>query len=199
MPLRSRSYTSRVSRKQSFNALRSTMYFDPSANRWGKFPIGFIKSIVISTALCSFGLPAHSLDIYRWVDDLGKIHMADVVPEKYRTTEKLVSYQRDNISDAERQNAGVRAASNKRPLVPEQVDAITQPTIVNAPKTVQPVQQLTCAQKWDDYYRSQECFAPYMIRNGSGGSILRPEAYQNCQEIKTPTMECEYDKRQSKQ
>lgn len=186
-----------VSPRLPLHALRSTMYFDPPANRWEKFPDGFIKSIVISTALCSFGLPAHSLDIYRWVDDVGKIHMADVVPEKYRTTAKLVSYRRDNVSDAERQNAEARAASNKRPLVPEQVNATTQPTIVNAPRPVQMGQQLTCTQKWDEYYRSQECFAPYMIRQGSGGSLLRPEAYQYCQEIKTPAMECEYDKRQS--
>lgn len=175
------------------------MHSDSRANRWGKFPSGFIKSIVISTALCGFGLPAHSLDIYRWVDDLGKIHMSDVVPEKYRATAKLVSYRKDNVSEADRQNAEGRTASNRRTRVPEQDEAITQPAIGNASKPVQPVQQLTCTQKWDAYYRSQECFAPYMVRNGSGGSILRPEAYQNCQEIKTPAMECEYDKRQSKQ
>lgn len=150
-------------------------------------------------ALCSFWLPAHSLDIYRWVDDHGKIHMADVVPEKYRTSAKLVSYRRDIVSDAERQNAAGRAARNMRPPVPGQVDSTPQPTIATVPNSEQPAQQLTCTQKWDEYYRSQECFAPYMIRNGTGGSILRPEAYQNCQEIETPALECEYDKRQSKQ
>lgn len=184
--------------KLPIHALRSTMHFDPSAYRWGKYPKGYLKSIVILIALCSFGPPAHSLDIYQWVDDLGKTHIADVVPEKYKTTAKLLNYRRDNISDAERQSAEAKAAKSKLLLAPKQIDAITQPTVDNTPKPVEPVQHLTCTQKWDEYYRSQECFAPYMIRNGMGGSILRPEAYQNCQEIKTPAMECEYDKRPSK-
>jgi Domain of unknown function (DUF4124) len=175
------------------------MYFDQSADRWGNLPNGFIKSFVISTALYGFGLPAHALDIYRWVDDAGKIHMSDVVPENYKATAKLVSYRKDNISDAERQNAETKSASNKRSLVPEQVDTVPQPLSANVRKPLQPVQNLTCNQKWDEYYRSQECFAQYMMRTGMGGAVLRPEAHQNCQEVKTPTMECEYDKRQSKQ
>lgn len=173
------------------------MRFDPSTRQRKKYPNGFIKSILIWTTLCSVGLPARALDIYRWVDELGKIHIADVVPEKYKATAKLLSYRKDNISDAERQNAEAQAAKNKIPPEQTQTDAITQPTAVNAPKPVQSGQRLTCTQKWDEYYRSQECFAPYMVRF-SGGSLIKPEAYKFCQEVKTPTMECEYDKRQSK-
>lgn len=155
--------------------------------------------MVIWAALCSWGLPADALDIYQWVDDLGQIHMADVVPEKYRKTAKLLSYRKDSISDADRQNAEAQAAKSKPPPAPNQTEAITPPTIVNAPKPVLPVERLSCTQRWDEYYRSQECFAPYLMRNGMGGSTIRPEAYRHCREVKTPTMECEYDKRQSKQ
>ena len=124
--------------------------------------------------------------------------MSDVVPEKYRAAAKLVNYRKDNISGAERQNAEAKLNSIKRKLVPEQVAETSNPTIFGDPTPEEPAQQITCSQKWDAYYRSQECFAQYMIRNGLGGSTLRPEAHQNCQEVKTPTMECEYDKRQSK-
>ncbi|BDT73416.1 hypothetical protein os4_29650 [Comamonadaceae bacterium OS-4] len=157
---------------------------------------GLLKSMLVVTVLCSFGSPAHSLDIYQWVDEQGKTHMADVVPEKYRAKAKLVSYRKDNVGDTERQDAEARAAKTKSLLAPKQTDAVPQAMPASAPKPVELTQQQSCTQKWDAYYRSQECFAPYMIRF-SGGSTIRPEAYEHCQEVKTPTMECEYDKRPS--
>lgn len=157
---------------------------------------GVIKSMLVVTALCSFGPPALSLDIYQWVDEQGKTHMADVVPEKYRDKAKLVNYRKDNVGDSERQDAEARAAKTKNLLAPKQPDAMPRAVPASAPKPVELGQQQTCTQKWDAYYRSQECFAPYMVRF-YGGSTIRPEAYQHCQEVKTPTMECEYDKRPS--
>jgi hypothetical protein len=43
----------------------------------------------------------------------------------------------------------------------------------------------TCAAKWDRYFRSQECFAPYHNVDGS----MKPGAFENCTEVKEPT-EC---------
>jgi hypothetical protein len=43
----------------------------------------------------------------------------------------------------------------------------------------------TCDAKWERYFKSQECFAPYRNANGS----LKPGAYENCTEVKKPT-EC---------
>jgi hypothetical protein len=174
------------------------MYSDPSVYRWEKCPKRFLKSIAILTALSSFGLPAHSLDIYQWVDELGKTHMGDVVPEKYKAKAKLLNYRRDNISDADRRSAEAKVANSKVLLKPQQTDAPTQPTITHTPEPAEPAQSLSCTQKWDAYYRSQECFAPYLVRNGMGGSTIKPEAYVHCREVKSPTMECEYDKRPSK-
>ena len=66
------------------------------------------------------------------------------------------------------------------------------------PKSVVPVQQSTCSQKWDAYHRSQDCFAPFFIRNGKGGSILKPEAFQVCVDVPSPAMVCDYDNRAGK-
>lgn len=157
---------------------------------------GFIKSMLVATALCSVGPPALSLDIYQWVDEQGKTHMSDVVPEKYQAKAKLVNYRKDNVGDTEKQEAAARAAKTQSLLAPKQNVPAAQVPLAGAAKPAEPTRQQTCTQKWDAYYRSQECFAPYMIRF-SGGSTIRPEAYDHCQEVKTPTMECEYNKRPS--
>jgi hypothetical protein len=43
----------------------------------------------------------------------------------------------------------------------------------------------TCANKWDQYHKSQECFAPYQNVNGT----MKPGAFEHCTDIKYPT-EC---------
>lgn len=43
----------------------------------------------------------------------------------------------------------------------------------------------TCARKWDRYYKSQECFAPYHNTDGS----MKPGAHEKCTDIKYPA-EC---------
>jgi len=43
----------------------------------------------------------------------------------------------------------------------------------------------TCARKWERYYKSQECFAPYHNVDGS----MKPGAHENCTDIKYPA-EC---------
>ena len=45
--------------------------------------------------------------------------------------------------------------------------------------------QDTCDAKWERYFKSQECFAPYRNANGT----LKPGAYENCTEVKKPS-EC---------
>lgn len=155
-----------------------------------------MKSIAILVVLCGFGLPAHSLDIYQWVDELGKPHMGDVVPEKYRATAKLLSYRRDNVSDEERKDAQAKAEKIKQLLAPKQSETTAPPTVVSASKPVEPVQRSTCNQKWDEFYQSQECFAPYLVPH-YGGAHFKPEAYSKCQVVKMPAADCQYDKRLS--
>lgn len=174
------------------------MCINLSQTRWEKSLFAAIKLLAVSSALYGSVLPVQALDIYRWTDEMGKVHISDTVPEKYRSVAKLVNYSKGNTSDAPQQNSGAKVANTKRPPAPDQDADASQATAIGARKPAQATQPLSCNQKWDEYYRSQECFAQYMVRNGMGGSFIRPEAYQNCQEVKTPTMECEYDKRQSK-
>lgn len=43
----------------------------------------------------------------------------------------------------------------------------------------------TCAKKWERYYKSQDCFAPYHNVNGT----MKPGAEEHCVEVQTP-LEC---------
>jgi hypothetical protein len=174
----------------------SKMTRNSRPNPWDKYPVVFTKSLVVSVMLISCWLPVHALDIYQWVDDSGKTHMSEMVPEKFKATAKRVDSRRYEVSDDQRNAALARAAKDKRLLAPKQIAEVAQPTVVNDAKPVEPVQQSTCSKKWDEYYRSQECFAPF-LRRFSGGATLNPEAYSKCKNVNTPAMECDYDKRQS--
>jgi hypothetical protein len=43
----------------------------------------------------------------------------------------------------------------------------------------------TCAEKWDRYQKSEECFGPYHNVDGT----MKPGAFEHCTDIKQPT-EC---------
>ncbi len=174
------------------------MYCDSMASPWRKYLIGFMHLFLIPGMLITFAAPSSAIEIYKWVDDDGKIHMSDVIPEKYKAAAKRVNSRRYELSDAERNDAEVRAAKEKLRVERKQIDTEEQLGVVDVPKPVKPVQQSTCSQKWDAYRRSEECFAPFFIRTGQG-SFLKPEAYQVCQVVESPTMVCEYDKRASGQ
>src|SRR5688572_22583520 len=56
--------------------------------------------------------PAGAADIYRWVDENGKVHMSDVVPEKYRKSAKRIGSPSE-VSPAQREEAEARAAADR--------------------------------------------------------------------------------------
>jgi hypothetical protein len=161
---------------------------------WKKYLTGFVHLLLIPEALVFFSTSGYATEIYRWVDEAGKTHMSDVVPEKYRATAKSVNSRKYELSDSERKDAEARAAKLKSPIVREKVEPVAEPDVVDVPKPLETGPHSTCAQKWDAYYQSQDCFAPFFIRTGQG-SFLKPEAYDVCQVVETPAMACEYDKR----
>lgn len=167
-----------------------------------KNPIEFIKLLVMAGMLIIFGVPLHAMDIYRWVDDVGQTHMSDRVPEKYKAVAKRIDSKKFDIPDADKIQAQDRAANDKRLTEHQPSDAVAEPTVLNDPKSANPklaapMQQGTCSQKWDAYYSSQECFAPFTVRSRYG-NIIRPEGFQQCQIVESPVKTCDYDKRLSR-
>ena len=78
----------------------------------------------------------------------------------------------------------VSAATN------EQTDAHA-PVITNSePIDENANDKVTCEKKWVRFYKSQECFAPYLNKNGT----MKPGAPENCTDVQPPN-ECPPDSR----
>jgi hypothetical protein len=168
-----------------------------SAERSRKNPMTFIKPFVIAGMLITCWGPLHAMDIYRWVDDVGETHMSDRVPEKYKAVATRIDSKKFDITDADRMQANESATRNKLLAESKPADAVAEPAVLNAPKPVDPTPQSTCSQKWDAYYSSQECFAPFRVLTPSGSKI-RPEGFHQCQIVESPVKTCDYDKRLSR-
>jgi hypothetical protein len=127
------------------------------------------------------------------------------VPEKYRAVAKRIDSKKFDVSDADRMQANDRAAKSKLRADRKQADAAAagdadadvEPSVLNVPKPANPMPQDTCTQKWDAYYSSQECFAPFRVLTPYG-STIRPEGFQQCQVVESPSATCNYDKRLSR-
>lgn len=78
----------------------------------------------------------------------------------------------------------VSAAANGQKDEHAPVSTYSEPINENANDKV------TCARKWDRFYKSQVCFAPYRNKNGT----MKPGALENCTDIQPPN-QCPPDSR----
>lgn len=110
----------------------------------------------------------HAADIYRWVDETGRTHMSDTVPEQYRKSATRTDARKFEVSDeqrreaearAERDRAKVRASeeARSRSLEPGQAAPAA-----GAPKPAASAAG-DCAEQYRRYRESLDCFAPYVI------------------------------------
>jgi hypothetical protein len=155
---------------------------------------------VLAALACAFAaLAAQAGVVYRWVDDQGRTHVSDVVPEKYRdratridtgafevsperTKEAQERAARDKARADEAAKARERAAAAER--VPAASAAAAAARAASAPKDVPP--GADCATRLRLYRESQECFARYRTVHGG----LKAEAFQNCAEVPDPVPDC---------
>lgn len=139
---------------------------------------------------------AHAAAIYRWVDENGRTHVSDVVPEKYRARATRIDSGQYEVSPAQRQEAEERAARDKSQAAqgaPGRADAAasTPAAKASAPasarRPVQAVTDTTDCDTWRRLYReSEDCFAPYRTTRGG----IKPEAFEKCNAIPSPELKC---------
>jgi len=135
----------------------------------------------------------HGADIYRWVDDQGRIHIADTVPERYRGAATRLDSKVPQPSDQQRSEAIERAAKDRARVA--ELDAARQaqaPASSASAAATPPSTQRTgtvgseCDRLWQEYFESQACFGPYHL--GQGG--IRAEAHGKCKEVLNPSQKC---------
>jgi hypothetical protein len=117
---------------------------------------------------------ASGADIWRWVDEAGKVHYGDTVPDKYKSVAKQV-HAEDAVSDEDRRAAAERANREKGKVMElrsaREAGAQTPPT----PPSDQP-KQSSCDARWQAYLDNAACYAPFHVANGG----LREGALETC-------------------
>jgi len=143
-----------------------------------------VPKIALALLFCTASL-TNAADVFRWVDENGKVHYGDTVPEKYRKESKKVDSSSPEATNAQRQEAEARNAKEKAGLdaLQKSRDAGADAAPYTAPLTPEaPRTGNDCEEQMRKYLESQTCFAPY--RNANGG--INPEAFQRCTDVKQP-------------
>lgn len=135
-------------------------------------------------------------DIYRWVDEQGRTHLSDVVPERYRNSASRIDARQYELTPEQQREAAERTARERErasnTTEPATTVTPTQPTPeAPAPPLVKrPSEQVTkstdCTTWWRLFRESQECFGPFHTVGGG----LKPEAFDHCNEIPSPPIKC---------
>lgn len=142
-----------------------------------------VPKLLVLMLLASAALSANAATIYRWVDDKGKVHYGDVVPDKYKNKAsnkadlKDVQPTSDAAQEAQARDARekARAIFNRKPAADDKANAAENASSGNA-------QETPCQAQWRKYRESQACFGPY--RTATGG--IKAEAFQVCTEVPEP-------------
>jgi len=149
-------------------------------------------------ALAFLSLPAGAADIYRWVDENGKVHISDVVPEKYRGSAKRMDTGASEVSPENRAAAEARAAADReRARLSDEAraeaarrQAIQHPDPVALPR---PPAESDCEKAHRLYKESVDCFAPFVTARGT----VKEEAFNFCTSLPDPSPRCGPPKQES--
>lgn len=148
----------------------------------------FISSILLISS-------AYATDIYRWVDENGRISISDKVPDRYKNVASKVDTGAAELTESQHQEALARAAREK-----QRAEEAARETPVNqqpsAGQLTPPVdtRETECEKLMRAYRESQECFAPFVIRGSDGGrrrgGAVREEAFLYCTSVPDPSQQC---------
>ena len=156
----------------------------------------FIRAAVLVGSLASASA-AMALEIYKWEDETGQVHISDVVPNKYKKSATRIEVRG---ATEEPKPAATDATAKEKTKAAEPVKAApevpkkTAPTATApTPSTPKPAAAVDASGDESDcetqlrlYRESQECFAPF--RTATGG--IRAEAFEKCKERPDPSDRC---------
>lgn len=151
---------------------------------------------------------AGAIEIYRWEDEKGQVHVSDVVPKKYRNSATRIEVRTPSAEPAESAKPKAAEVKSAAPAKPEATPAVpAQPNAKEtaakdaAPKDATPKDatpkdaaeaSTDCETLLRQYRESLECFAPY--RTATGG--IKAEAFEKCKELPDPSDRCPQQKAQ---
>jgi hypothetical protein len=146
-----------------------------------------VHRVVFLLVFASMSVGTFGADIFKWVDEKGRIHYGTSVPARYKAAATKIDREKSEPTDAQRQEAAARAAKDKA----KAESIVTPEAKSNKPRSDSPPlpaaagtneKESRCAAEMGKYMESQACFAPY--RTATGG--IKDEAFQHCVEVKEP-------------
>jgi hypothetical protein len=142
---------------------------------------------------------AVAADMYRWVDENGRVSISDTVPAAYRDVATKIDTSASDISDSQRQKA-LERADQERQRVQAGMDAAKTAKPQSAPikaaeiKPPRSNSETDCEALIRAYRESQECFEPFKLRATDGtlreDGAVREEAFQYCTSLPSPFNQC---------
>jgi len=154
--------------------------------------LGPFASAAAFVVLASASISVADAAVYRWVDDKGKVHYAEVVPQRYQDVAKRVGAPATEPSAEQRREALERAQQEKAKAAEmateKQRPPTTAPTAAAAsrPAGKRPAQipndQTDCKTWQRLYLESIECFGSFRTARGA----TKPEAFEVCNVVAEP-------------
>ncbi|HRK57143.1 MAG TPA: DUF4124 domain-containing protein [Burkholderiaceae bacterium] len=158
-----------------------------STARWA---FGVMMAVVATTA--------GAVEIYRWVDDNGQVHISDQVPRKYKKEATRIEVPTPKAQDAAQEPPAeplvkipVKKGEQKKSV--EQTPT-SEKTAEEADKTVSAADEAPTENKEETecerlqrlYQESEACFARF--RTATGG--VKAEAFRHCKDQPDPSARC---------
>jgi hypothetical protein len=153
---------------------------------------------LIAVVLGLLSPSASSTSICRWVDENGRMHMSDVVPDGFRKSATCSDSQKYELSQEQSREAEQRAAGVQSRKQLDRADRSMQAAsspldpkwAAPLPGAKRPTEVITdatdCQSQWRIYDESVECFGPYRTARGA----TKPEGFDRCHVIPSPEIKC---------
>lgn len=127
-------------------------------------------------------------ELFKWVDENGKTHYGDSVPERYQQKQQSLKVdkapsQADRDAALQRIQKEKNAANALKAQRDAKAGAGGKPAKAVAGA---PANETACQKEWRLFLDSKTCFEPF--RTATGG--IRAEAYQHCKEMIEPKSIC---------
>lgn len=158
-------------------------------------PLASIAQL-LAGALLAVACSAGASPIYRWVDENGRTHVADTVPERYRKSATRIDTGGSEVSPEQQKEAQARAAKEK--ALAEDLAKRRAAAAPAAPASAasaagpgkRPEQGVTadtdCDTWWRLFRESEDCFGAYRVVGGG----IKVEAFERCNSIPSPEPTC---------
>lgn len=160
--------------------------------------IALLALLIASAAIHTAG----AADIYRWVDENGLTHIADIVPTRYKRVATKVDTSASKVSKQQRATAIQRAekvknAARESTAAPSATSPVPSHKSSNSDHpdgvSLEPGtathknddEDAECARLRREYDESQACFVQFATQSG-----IKGEAYDHCKSVPDPSPRC---------